>query len=59
MELETVIYLFIALVIIYYFLSYSNENFVSIKNKECSENDINSQFYNYNVNSINRLVRPY
>lgn len=58
MELETIIYLLIVLIIVYYFLSYSNENFEAIQNKECSENDINSQFYNYNVNVINRLVRP-
>ena len=59
MEFETVIYLFIALLIIYYFLSWSNEKFETFNSKECYKNDINNQFYYYNVNTINRPIRPY
>lgn len=70
MELETIVYLVIALLLIYYFLvcssSCSNEHFEvilntkeqqALKTKECSRSDINNQFYNYNVNVINRLIR--
>jgi hypothetical protein len=56
MELETVIYLFIALLLIYYFMTCSNEHF---DQKECSRSNINNQFYHYNVNTINRQIRPY
>jgi len=57
MELETAIYLFIALVLMY-FLTCSNkrENF---DQKECSRSDINDQYYHYNNNTINRPARPY
>lgn len=55
MELETAIYLFIALLLIYYFMTCSNEHF---DQKECSRSEINNQYYHYNVNTINRPIRP-
>ena len=56
MDLETAVYLFIALVLIYFIMSSNNENF---DQRECSRSDINNQYYRYNVNTINRPVRPY
>jgi len=57
MDLETAVYLFIALVLIYFIMCSNNhENF---DQRECSRSDINNQYYRYNVNTINRPVRPY
>lgn len=67
MELETFMYLLITLFIIYYIISCScSENFDTTEStyeikrqrtQECSRNDINNQFYDYNVNTINRQNR--
>lgn len=57
MELQTVVYLLIALILIY--LMMCSNQYENFSQKECSENDINNQFYHYNVNTINRSPRPY
>ena len=57
MNLETAVYLFIVLVLIY-FMTCSN-NYESFDQRECSRSDINNQYYHYNVNTINRPTRPY
>ena len=60
MELRSVIYFiyFVIILFIFYFLSKS-ESFEPDSNKrECSRTDINDQLYNYNVNTINKFVRP-
>lgn len=54
METETIIYILLALVLVYILMS-TQEKFTV----ECGRNDINDQFYRYNVNKINRPVRPY
>ena len=58
MEFEIIIYFIIFIFILYYLLSKS-ESFEQVSNKkECSKTDINDQLYNYNVNTINKFVRP-
>ena len=67
MELETFMYLLIILFVIYYFILCScSEKFDTTdstyenkrqRTQECSRNDINNQFYDYNVNTINRKNR--
>ena len=56
MDLETAVYLFIVLVLIYFMTCSNDENF---DQRECSRSDINNQYYHYNVNTINRPIRPY
>ena len=70
METETIVYILLALVFIYFYMLTTKEKFTKeqftkenfTKNQfttECGRNDIDHQFYDYNVNTVNRQIRPY
>lgn len=60
METETIVYILLALVFIYFYMLTTKEKFTKEQfTTECGRNDIDHQFYDYNVNTVNRQIRPY